>query len=41
VVSTLAKFAPYKKELKGKRFRGVYWGSPDVIKELSKKIDML
>lgn len=41
VVSTLAKFSPYKKELKGKRFRGVYWGSPDVIKELSKKIDML
>jgi len=41
VVSTLAKFASCKKELKGKRFRGTYWGSPEVIKELSKKIDML
>lgn len=41
IVSALAKFAPYKKELKGKRFRGVFWGSPGVVKELSKKIDML
>jgi len=41
VVSALSKLAPYKKELKGKRFRGLYWGSPEVIKELAKKIDML
>ena len=41
VVSGLPRFADYKKELKGKRFRGLYWGNQDVIKELSKTIAML
>lgn len=41
VVSNMAKFANNKRELKGKRFRGIYWGTSEVIKELSKKIDIL
>jgi hypothetical protein len=41
VVSGMPKFAGNKRELKGKRFRGVYWGSTSVIRELSKKIDIL
>jgi hypothetical protein len=41
VVSGLPRFVDYKKELKGKRFRGLYWGNQDVIKELSKTIAML
>lgn len=41
LVSGLPKFVNNKQELKGKRFRGLYWGSVNVIKELKKKIDIL
>ena len=41
VVGGLPKFAANKRELKGKRFRGVYWGGSAVVKELSRKIDIL
>ncbi len=41
IVSTKQKFSNNKQELKGKRFRGLYWGSAAVIKELRKKIDLL
>lgn len=41
VVTGMAKFQTYRKELKGKRFKGIYWGSPDVIKQLAKTIEML
>lgn len=41
VVGNLPKFGGNKRELKGKRFRGIYWGSSAVIKELSRKIDIL
>jgi len=41
VVSNMKQFEVNKRELKGKRFRGIYWGRAAVIKELSRKIDIL
>ena len=41
IVSNQPKFANNKQELKGKRFRGLYWGAVPVIRELRKKIDLL
>lgn len=41
IVSGLDKFASCKKELKGRRFKGTYWGNAEVMKELSKAIEML
>lgn len=41
IVTGMPKFANYKQELKGKRFRGLYWGTTSVIKDLRKKIDLL
>jgi len=41
VVCNMQKFANNKRELKGKRFRGVFWGRTEIIRELSKKIDIL
>lgn len=41
IVSCLPKFNNNKHELKGKRFRGVYWGSVPAIRELRKKIEVL
>ena len=41
VVSALPKFANNKYELKGKRFKGTYWGQPSVIRDLKKKVELL
>lgn len=41
IVTGMPKFANYRQELKGKRFRGLYWGTASVIKELRKKIELL
>jgi hypothetical protein len=41
IVTGMPKFANYRQELKGKRFRGLYWGAAPVIKELRKKIELL
>lgn len=41
VVSGLEKFTKNKIELRGKQFKGVYWGSVEAIKELRKAVDML
>ena len=40
-VSTMEKFSVNKRELKTKRFRGVYWGKKETIEVLSKKKDIL
>ena len=41
VVSGKEKFSKNKIELKGKQFRGVYWGSENIVNELCKAVDML
>ena len=41
IVSKKPKYDKNKKELKGKRFYGLYWGQVATINELSKKIDMM
>jgi hypothetical protein len=41
IVSCLPKFNNNKHTLKGKRFRGLYWGSVPAIRELRKKIEVL
>lgn len=40
LVSSLKKFDKNKIELRGKQFKGVYWGQVEVLQELRKKIDM-
>ena len=39
-VSQQLKFSNNKQELKGRRFRGLYWGDAAVIKDLRKKIEL-
>lgn len=41
IVSQQPKYTNNKRELKGKKFRGVYWAQASVLKQLSKKIDLL
>jgi hypothetical protein len=41
IVSQQPKFAKCKRELKGKKFRGIYWAQASVLKQLAKKIDLL
>ena len=41
VVSSLAGFVQNKRELRGKLFKGIYWGNKEVMIDLAKKIDML
>ena len=41
VVSRLDKFDDFKIELRGKTFRGLYWGHPDELAAVKKKIDLL
>lgn len=41
IVTNMPKFTNFRQELKGKRFRGVYWGTTHVIKDLRKKIELL
>lgn len=41
IVSNLPKFVNNRRELKGKRFKGLFWGDAAVIRDLSKKIDLL
>ena len=41
VVSGLEKFSKNKIELKGKQYRGVYWGQEQVVNKLRRKIDMV
>jgi len=41
IVSALPRFANNRCELKGKRFRGLYWGEASIIRDLRKKIDLL
>ena len=40
VVSTLERFSKNKIELRGKQFKGTYWGQQDSLADLRKKIDM-
>lgn len=40
LVSSLEKYTNCKIELRGKQFKGVYWGQQKVLAELRKKIDM-
>lgn len=41
IVSQQPKYTKNKRELKGKKFRGVYWAQASVLKQLGKKIDLL
>jgi len=41
VVSGLKKFEKHRIELRGKQYKGVYWGQVEVIKELRRAVDML
>lgn len=41
IASGLKKFERNRIELKGKQFKGVYWGSVDVVRELRKAVDMV
>ena len=39
-VSCQSKFSNNKQELKGRRFRGLYWGDERTIKDLRKKLEL-
>jgi len=41
VTSNLSKFSKYRIELRGKQFKGMYWGAVEVVEELRKAVDML
>ncbi len=41
LVSTSEKYTASKIDLKGKTYRGVFWGHEDVIRSLQKKVDMV
>ena len=41
VIAHLPRFLNNRYEIKGKRFRGFYWGSVGVIKDLKKKIEII
>lgn len=41
IFSNLPKFDNNKQELKGKIYKGMYWGSVSVIRELRRKINIL
>jgi hypothetical protein len=41
LVSNSERYTDNKIELKGKTYRGVYWGQKEVIKSLQKKVDMV
>lgn len=40
LVSTLKKYEKNRIELRGKQFRGTFWGQEEVLEELRRKIDM-
>jgi len=41
LVSTSERYSGNKIELKGKQFKGTFWGRKDVIESLRKKVDMV
>ena len=41
IISQMPKFVNNRQDLKGKRFRGIYWGAAAVIRELRKKIELV